>query len=55
MYHVCRHILKLVSKCLCVCVTGLSMKYLDEEIELFISDLAERIVKMKLKRFQHLV
>jgi len=44
-----------VCVCVCLCLTGLSMKYLDEEIELFISNLAERIVKMKLKRFQHLV
>jgi len=31
------------------------MKYLDEEIESFLGDLAERIARMKHKRFQQLV
>lgn len=36
-------------------VSGYSMKYLDEEIESFLSDLARRIAKMKPRRFQQLV
>jgi len=31
------------------------MKYLDEEIESFLRDMVQRIAKMKLRRFQHLV
>jgi len=38
-----------------VFVSGYSMKYLDEEIESFLSDLARRIAKMKPRRFQQLV
>ena len=36
-------------------VSFCSMKYLDDEIESFLVDLAQRIIRMKRRRFQHLV
>jgi len=38
-----------------LCISVCSMKYLDDEIESFLSDLSQRIVKMKPRRFQQLV